>query len=174
MKKTYLFLFIIIAAGLISSSCKSDDDGGGGGSAANGTITAKVNGSSVTTMKEVTFAYNVSGTLTIQGNTGGTSSKAFSLLINGIDGTGTYPIGGGANIANSASYMEIEVDMSNPQNSITHTWQAPYDSNQVGEINISELTQTNVKGTFSYTAKNVLGDGSTKTITEGSFNVNIQ
>lgn len=44
----------------------------------------------------------------------------------------------------------------------------------VGEVKISEETATTVKGTFSFTAKNVNGDQSTKTITEGSFNLEKQ
>lgn len=175
IKKLNILVLLLISASIFTFSCKSDDEGGSGGSAAVGTISAKVDGTSITTLDMVTFANMTSGALMIQGNTGGTSSKAFTLLINGFDGVGTYPLGGGANIANSASYMEIVVDMSNPMNSQTYTWQAPYDSNQVGEINISEVTETYVKGTFHFSAKDTTsGGGSVKNITEGSFHVNFQ
>lgn len=169
MKNSYLFFFMIITAGLISFSCKSDDDGGGGGSAAAGTISAKVDGSNVTTLDMTTAATIQSGSFQIQGNTGGTSSKAFFMTIAVFDGVGTYPIGGGANIFNTASYTETEVDLSNPMDPQMVTWVAPYDDTQVGEINISELTDTNVKGTFSFRAKNE--EGNIKNITEGSFNI---
>ncbi len=155
------------------SSCSSDDDGGGGGQAAEGTITAKVNGTTVTTMEMVTFASLSSGTLLLQGNTGGTSSKAFNFTIVGYDGVGTYPFGGGANIFNVASYIETEVDLSNPANPSIETWSAPFDDTQVGEISISEQTETHIKGTFSFECKNVNGDGSMRNVTEGSFNVEI-
>lgn len=174
-KQLNVLMLLLIFTALFTFSCKSDDDGGGGGSAAEGTISAKVDGTTITTLNMVTFANNVMGNLNIQGNTGGTSSKAFSFLIMGFDGAGTYPLGGGANIANSASYSEIVVDMSNPMNSQTTTWQAPYDSNQAGEIKITEVTDTHVKGTFHFSAKDTSsGGGSVKNITEGSFNVKFQ
>lgn len=167
-----LILMMTIVASSLSVSCKSDDDGGGGGSAAAGTIVAKVDGSNVTTIEMTTIAHISSGSLQIQGNTGGTSSKAFMLTIVGLDGEGTYPIGGGANIFNVASYIETEVDLANPTNPNVVTWQAPYDDSQVGEINISELTDSNIQGTFHYKAKNA--DGNIKNITNGSFNISLQ
>src|SRR5690606_9947542 len=100
-----------------------------------------------------TFASINSGSIQIQGNTGGTSSKAIVMTIVGYDGVGTYPIGGGANVFTVASYVETEVDLSNPTNPEVVTWSAPYDDSVAGEINISEVTDTKVKGTFSFTAK---------------------
>ena len=173
MKNTIYTVLIGLALVFTGTSCSSDDDGGDGGNAAAGTIQAKVDGTLVTTLEMVTFA-TLSGTsnLQIQGNTGGTSSKAFVLQMQGLDGVGTYTIGGGANIINTAVYSEITVDISNPSNTVTNDWQAPFDSSVAGEIKISELTDTKVVGTFSFTGKNVNGDNSTKQITEGSFNIN--
>ena len=167
IKPIFLVAFVF---SFLTFACKSDDDGGNGGLASSGTITAKVNGNSLTTLNLVTSANLVSGNLMIQGNTGGTNAKSITLLIMGVNGTGTYPIGGGANINNSASYIELSGTITNPQ---TTTWQAPYDSNQVGEIKISEMTATQVKGTFNYKAKNTTGDQSIKEITEGSFNLSL-
>src|SRR5690606_5464568 len=172
MRNLRRFMLLLIAISTLSIvSCSKDDDGGGAGPASAGTITAKVNGSSVTTMDMVTFANVSGGTLNVQGNTGGTSSKAFSFTIIGYEGTGTYELGGGPNVFNSAAYIETEVDLSNPANPDVQTWQAPFDANVVGEINISEETDTHVIGTFSFEAKNVNGDQSLKNITEGSFNI---
>ncbi len=163
----------LVTSSLFITSCSSDDDGGGGGNAAAGTITAKVNGSSVTTLEMTTFAYQTGSVVHIQGNTEGTSSKAFSFNIMSFDGVGTYDIGGGefglgqANV----SYSEITVNLSNPMASETKTWAAPYEGGEkVGEIKVSEVTDTHIKGTFSFTAKNN-SDGTTRNITEGSFNV---
>lgn len=167
-----MMLVAMLAISTLSLSCKSDDDGGGGGSAAEGTLTAKVDGTTMTSVEMATFATISNGNLQVQGNTGGTSSQAIVLTIVGYDGTGTYPIGGGANFFNSASYVETEVDINNPTNPVVVTWAAPYDDTQVGEINISEQTDTTIKGTFSFNAKN--GDGNIKNITEGSFNVALQ
>ena len=163
-----LLLTMMVVVSSFSVSCKSDDDGGGGGPAASGTITAKVDGSSVTTIEMTTAAQLSGGSLMVTGNDGGSSlNKAFMLTIVGIDGTGTYPIGGGANIFNVASYIETDVNSLD-----VVTWQAPYDDSNVGEIHITELTDSHVKGTFSFNAKNA--DGNIKNITEGSFNVNLQ
>ncbi len=166
IKKSYLIALTIILSGLFTFSCKSDDDGGGGGGAASGTITAKVDGTTVSTIELTTAAQISGGSLMITGNDGGSpNNKAFQLSITSLDGTGTYPIGGGANVFNIASYTEINV--SDPMNA--QIWQAPYDDTQVGEINISELSDSRVKGTFSFRGKNA--DGNIKNITEGSFNV---
>lgn len=168
MKQSYLFVLVLIISGLFTFSCKSDDDGGGGGGAASGTMTAKVDGTSVNTVEMTTAAQINGGSLQITGNNGGTSdNKAFMLTIVSVDGEGTYPIGGGANVFNVASYTES--DASNPSNPQVVVWSAPYDDTQVGEINISELTDSRVKGTFSYRAKNA--DGNIKNITEGSFDI---
>lgn len=179
MKKMFKIGFLSLLASTIfftNTSCTSDDDGGGGGTAAAGTITAKVNGSTVTTLNMVTFANQVGSMLSIQGNTGGTSSKAFVLNITSFDGVGTYDIGGGTGglgLAN-ASYTEISVNLSNPMASTTKVWQAPYTGGaKVGEIKISEATATGVKGTFQFSCKNS-DDNSTKEVTQGSFNVNFQ
>lgn len=166
----------LVTSSLFLTSCSSDDDGGGGGSAAAGTITAKVDGASVTTVEIATFATQVgSSMMQIQGNTGGTSSKAFVLNIMSYDGVGTYDIGGGefglgqANV----SYVEISFDLSNPLDFQEKTWNAPFDGGEkVGEIKVSEVTDTNIKGTFFFTAMNV-EDNTQKQITEGSFNIEL-
>src|SRR5690606_1689777 len=152
------------------SSCSSDDDGGGGGGAASGTITAKINGNSFTSLEMTSFANTTTGggqtTLVMQGNT---QSQAISMIINGYDGVGTYELSDD-NVFRTASY--IEPNISNPLES--QTWSAPFqDSGVVGEIKISEETDTNIKGTFNFTCKNS-NDGTTKNVTEGSFNLNKQ
>ncbi|WP_262732040.1 DUF6252 family protein [Gaetbulibacter sp. NE] len=171
MKDLRKFMVLIMVTAMVGlTSCSSDDDGGSGGSASPGTLTAKIDGATMTSVEIATFATLNSGTLQIQGNTGGTSSKAIVLTIIGYDGVGTYPLGGGANIFNVAAYQETNVDLNDPTNPEIIIWQAPYDDMQVGEINISEVTETNIKGTFSFSAKNSTDD-SIKDVTEGSFNI---
>ncbi len=89
-------------------------------------------------------------------------------IIGGFGGEGSYNIGGGANVFGNASYTEI--DASNPTDA--QTWVAPYDESVAGEINVSDLSDTNIKGTFNFRGKNA--DGSFKEITEGSFDVDFQ
>jgi hypothetical protein len=165
--KNFLLCLAVVSAFSILS-CSSDDDGGDGGSAAAGTITAKIDGSSFTSLEITSFASkNSSGpttTLILQGNT---QSQAINLLINGYEGEGTYEITD-ANVFIVASY--IEPNISDPMN--TQTWSAPFSgSGVIGEIKISEETDSGVKGTFNFTGKNSQDD-SQKVITEGSFNLN--
>lgn len=171
IKKISLVLFAALAVSL--SSCSSDD-GGSGGNAGAGTMKANVGGATVTTLEITTFAVINGPSLSISGNTGGTSSKAFSINIGTYNGVGTYDIGGGAVGFGQAiaSYMEIVVDPSNPTAFESTTWQAPYEGgDKVGEISISEVTSTNIKGTFYYSAQKNSGDNAIIQITEGSFNI---
>lgn len=169
------FMLLLMLTSIITlTSCKSDDDDGEGGNTPSGTLTARVDGASFQSLdisSSATVANNGQNLIIIASNS---DANAFAITIVGYSGPGTYPIGGGANIFNSASYTETDVDINNPQNSTSEIWQAPYDDTQVGEINISEETETKVKGTFSFTGKNVNGDQSTKTITDGAFDLNKQ
>lgn len=170
-KSMGLTLFSMCLISLMLFSCGSNDNSTTPGQAAEGVITAKVGGVAVTTLSMVIFASKVQNNLHIQGNTGGTSAEAFTFIVLNFNGAGTYPIGGGANISNSASYMKTQVDLSNPANSKTETWQAPYDNTKAGEVTISEINDSEVKGTFYFKAQNVNGDKSIKNIESGSFNV---
>ncbi|MCX7548750.1 DUF6252 family protein [Xanthomarina sp. F1114] len=168
----HLTLLLMCFSLVTLSSCSDDDDGGdaGGGAAASGTITAKVNGASFTSMEITSTATKVSGggqtTLTMQGNT---ESQAISMVINGYDGVGTYTLSDD-NVFRNASYVEPNV--SNPLN--TQTWNAPYqDSGVIGEIKISEDTDSNIKGTFNFVGKNS-NDDTIKEVTEGAFNLSVQ
>ncbi len=168
MKNLKQIMVLLMAVTMLSiTSCSKDDDGGEGGSAGEGTITAKVNGTQVTTLDITSVANTVTGggqtTLTLQGNT---SSAAFNMIIFGYEGVGTYELSDD-NVFISASYTEI--DASDPLNA--QIWSAPFqDSGIVGEINVSEDADGKVKGTFNFTGKNT-DDGSIKTITDGSFNL---
>ncbi len=159
---------LLVSTALFVSSC-SDDDGGSGGNAGAGTITGKVNGTTVTSSSQLTQANRVSvgstSSLAMQGTN--FDSKGFSFSISNFTGTGTYEIGGSSSVFVVASY--VEGNATNPL--ATATWTAPYDDTTVrGEISFSEVTDDNVKGTFSFTAK-YPNDDSIKTVTEGSFNV---
>ncbi|MTE26704.1 DUF6252 family protein [Winogradskyella ouciana] len=169
------FMLLVMTVSLVAlTSCKSDDDGGGGGDAPSGTLTASVDGTNFQSLdisSSATVANNGQNLIIIASNSDG---NAFAITIIGYSGPGTYPLGGGANIFNSASYTETDVDINNPQNSTTEIWQAPYDDTQVGEINISEETDSKVIGTFNFSGKNVNGDQSVKTITNGSFDLDKQ
>lgn len=168
----HLGLAIVLAIATIFTSCSSDGDGGsGGGSAALGTLKAKVGGSNFTSMSMATFAsrQTVGGLTNVVVQGSDASGKAIQLIIAGATvGAGTYEISNNATISAIASYTEVNI--SNP--SASQTWAAPYEaSGVVGSIIITEITATNIKGTFSFTPKNQSGSD-TKTITNGAFNVN--
>jgi hypothetical protein len=164
-------IVLTMAFATLLSSCSSDDGGGGGGSASLGQVKAKVGGTNFTSMDLATFATKqvIGGFTTIIVQGSDASGKAIQLILSDYDGgTGTYAISDDANISAIASY--IEANISNPMAS--QTWAAPYDgSGAVGSITITEISDTNVKGTFNFTGKNQDGDD-TKAITNGAFNVN--
>lgn len=164
-----LFLGLLLVASV--SACKKDKDGGDGGSAAEGTIKAKIGGTSWTSIKMSTSAQYVSAgkILTIMGVDA--SGKTINLIINGYDEkTGTWEINS-STIANTASY--VETNISSPSSS--KTWAAPYSgSGAIGKIQISEFSKTgNVKGTFNFKARNQNDNADFKEVTEGSFNVKV-
>jgi hypothetical protein len=171
-----MVLFTIISMSLVFSSCSKNEPDGPANSVSEGVIKAKVDGAWVTT-ESMTGAANLVervGTLTLLGSTAGTSSKSFMFVVNGFEGAGEYAIGGSNNIAVSGSYTEIAVNLSNPSNSQSNSWQAPYTGgNEVGKITIKEVTDTHVIGTFQFKAKNTK-DNTFKEITEGSFNLKLR
>jgi len=162
-----LFLFAIAA-------CKKDKNGGDGGSAGEGTVKAKVGGSSWTSLSMSTNATYITAakTLTIMGTDA--SGKNVKLMIIGYDGsTGTWDItsaGAGA-ISVNASY--IETNITNPTASKTYV--APYSgSGAIGKVQISEFSKTgSVKGTFNFKSRNQSDSGDFKDVTEGSFNIKV-
>ena len=170
------FMLLVMTLSLATfTSCSSDDDGGSGGNAPSGTLVAKVDGTSYESWEissSATIANNGQNLIIIASNSDG---NAFSFTVWGYDGVGTYDLdGSNINNVNVASYTETDVDINNPQASTREIWQAPYDNSMVGSLSVSEETDDKLIGTFEFTCKNLNGDQSVKTITEGSFNLNKQ
>lgn len=166
LKQTVFFSLIILAFAI--SSCSKDDDGGGGGQASKGQIQAKVQGiGDFSSDKSITFANRVQAgpvnLITINGTN--LKQQNIGFTIQGVTETGTYAIGGGANISISASYIDV---------STQDTWQAPYDDTEVGQLKITSISDTNIQGTFSFSGKNGKGGQSIKEVSSGSFNVDFQ
>ena len=176
MKNFKHFLVLLMMTSLVGFTSCSSDDTDGPSNAPSGTLTASVDGVSFTSL-EISSSATVANTgsssnlIIIATNSDG-NGFAFTLI--GYNGPGTYPLGGGANIANTGSYTETMVDLANPINSTTEIWQAPFDSTEAGSITITEETSTMVMGNFEFMCKNVNGDQSTKSITNGLFNLNKQ
>ncbi len=168
--KHFSFALVLALVTMLSSCSGDDSSSGGGGSASLGTLKAKIAGSNFTSMPAATFATKqVMGSttnFTIQGSDA--TGKAIQIMIMGTDGTaGTYEISDTAGISAIASFTQV-----NMATMTSTTWAAPYDaSGVVGSITISEVTATNIKGTFTFTGKNQSGTD-TKQVTEGAFNIN--
>lgn len=162
----HLGFAIVLAVTTILSSCSSSSDGdGGGGGAASGTVQAKAGSTNFKSMTQASWATKQGGMIIVQGSDA--TGKAIQLMITG-NATGTYQISD-TGISNIASYTEV-----NLTNMSSKTWAAPYEgSGNVGSVTITDLTDTNVKGTFTFTGKNQSGSD-TKAVTNGAFNVNFQ
>lgn len=108
------FMLLLMTMSLVILSGCSSDDNGGGGSAAQGTITAKIDGTGFTSIDIASMASLVaaSNTLTLQGNDA--NGNSIIMVINGYNGTGTYNFDGNSIPLNIASYLEI--DINNPTN----------------------------------------------------------
>lgn len=175
----HILLLVMVSSLLMHTSCSNSDDSDGGPIAAgNGTLVAKVDGTNYQSL-------DISSSATVTNAGGGlknliiiatnSDGNGFAITIFGYDGPGTYELtGANAAVTNTASYTETDVNLSNPTASTTELWQAPYDSTKAGEVIISEETASNVKGSFNFSGKNVNGDGSVKSITDGSFNLSKQ
>ncbi|HMR17968.1 MAG TPA: DUF6252 family protein [Sphingobacterium sp.] len=161
---------IVLTCIMLTTACKKDSEGDGG-SAKAGTIKAKVNGTAFESSAMLSAANRVtvgsSTTVTVQGNDA--SGKTIMLIMLGLSEPGTYAIGGagGANLTVTASY--VEVNIANP--TASQTWQSPYDSSVAGEVTITELSSTGIKGSFRFKGKNNSSDFMVD-ITDGAFNMN--
>ncbi|MEZ5084064.1 MAG: DUF6252 family protein [Bacteroidales bacterium] len=125
----------------------------------NGAMTCKVNGTSWTASLAV-VATDENGLLTVTGS----DSNAHQCQVSVFNhtGTGTYSLGGSITNPNLGRWTE-----GLSQND-TYSTMVGLGS---GTLEITELTATNVKGTFSFTAKN--GAGTEVSVTEGSFDAPI-
>ncbi|GGD12768.1 DUF6252 family protein [Hyunsoonleella pacifica] len=172
-------IYALVIVLLTLTSCSNNDDNDGGPiTAGNGTLVAKVDGANFQSLdisSSATVANAGSGLKNLVIIASNSDGNAFAITIFGYDGPGTYELtGANAAVTNIASYTETDVNLSNPTASTTEIWQAPYDDTKVGEVIISEETASNVTGSFNFSGKNVNGDGSVKSITEGSFNLSKQ
>lgn len=169
LNKLGIILFVVVAT--LFTSCSSDDNGGGGGNAALGTIKAKIGSSNFTSISQGTFASILDNGSFQNLSIGGSdiTGKTIQIMIIGANiAPGTYQISDTDNdYTASGVYSEVDLGTSTAQ-----AWGSPYDGGgNSGSVVITSLTSTNVQGTFSFTGKSEAG--TTKSITNGSFNVNL-
>lgn len=165
-KKLFFGCLILVTV----AACKKDKDGGTGGTT-EGVVTAKIGGTSWTSIKMSTSAQYVAlgKSLTMMGVDA--SGKTINIIINNYDGsTGTWSIPNSVgSIGVVASYIEVNLGGTNK------TYAAPYSgSGVIGEVKIAEFSKTgNVTGTFKFKARNQADNADFKDITEGSFNIKV-
>lgn len=155
-------LFILLLALTFTfSSCKKEEEDTAPNS--EGSITAKVNGqpfdatlSVQATLSSSVFAFAGSGT------TSANDVRQINISIADYNGTGTYNF----SVAGSTAIWSEGTSASDI-----------YTANFIigsGQVVITEVTDSEIKGTFEFTGSNAGGGGSeTRTITEGKFNVKI-
>jgi len=138
---------------LVFVACGSSGDDPTSGS---GTLTAKVDGTSFSSLKASVGATEVANIITIQGSDA--SGNFIKITINPYSGTGTYTTGDAISNLSSLIYGTI-----NP----VAAWSSVFDSGE-GTITITDDDDNHVKGTFSFVGYK--GSNDRKSITEGKFN----
>lgn len=158
-----------LALALSFASCSSDSAGGStGGAAGEGTITAKVDGKSFKSLSAATIGQVSDQVLQVIGSNA--KGENISIQILSFNGIGTYDVKSDGDTFAVCSYTAI--DLNDPQNT-NNIYSSGYDGAvSVGSVDVTSVTDTNIKGTFSFTAKNQAG--ASKSITAGSFNVKKQ
>ena len=156
MKIRNLILGLVLIAGISFTGCKKEETNPGG-TTSNGSLTLKHAGSAWSASMSVQ-AVNTNGVLNITGSDSNANQAAVTIFQ--PNGAGTYAIGTLSNPGNSGRWTQ----------GIGQT--DTYSASSVlgsGEITITELTATKVKGSFFFTAYNT--DQNTVQVTEGKFDV---
>lgn len=147
-----------MAVALVSTSCSSDD--GGGGSSAG--VNAKVDGKSFKSY--VAQATQVSNTLVIQSSD--KQGRSIQIMIMDFDGVGTY-VSGDDNPLHGYVQYTGPIDINNPMDVDAYT-----SVKGTGTVEITEINETGVKGTFTATAVLAEEDSTESVaITNGTINV---
>jgi len=153
---TKLFFITILGAAVISGCNKKDDENAEpDNNTSTGTFTCKVNGTSWTASLAV-VATNSGGVLTVTGSD--SNAGQCQVIISNPSGTGTYALGGSMTNQSNGRWTQ------GTGQEDTFTTMLGQGS---GSVEITELSDTKVKGNFSFTAKN--SAGTDVSITEGSF-----
>lgn len=155
MKTLKLIFVFTIILGILSCSDSSDEEIGLSGE---GTLTAKVDGSNFEALSVAVGATISNNVVAIQGSN--SEGEYIRLNISNYNGVGTYTTGNSISNVSSAMYGLV-----NP----VIAWVSTFDIGS-GTIEITEDTDSAIKGTFSFTGVNSDGNTTSKTVTEGNFN----
>lgn len=148
---------MLIAGVTLFSSCNKNDDDSGTPAGSNGSISLKVDGSTWNASLAVQ-AVNSNGVINVTGSD--SNAKQAGVTLYGVTAPGTYQVGP-PNAGNMLRWTEGLGQ--------TDTYQA----NGVigtGTVTVTELSDSKIKGTFSFTGYNTAQ--TSKQITEGKFEAN--
>jgi hypothetical protein len=159
MKLYKVFFMALLAVSIGLASCNKDDDDNPdpGNNNSNGTMTASVDGADFDATLTVQGTLD-NGVFVVAGNNG--NAQQIQITLNGVSAAGTYQIGGSATNPNMGLYVD------GPSAEQSYTTIVGVGS---GTAEITELTDTSAKGTFSFNARNTAGD--VVNVTDGSFEV---
>ncbi|MAY23491.1 MAG: hypothetical protein CMC74_11985 [Flavobacteriaceae bacterium] len=168
--KFFKTLSLVLFVSLAVISCKKDDEGGDGGDAGAGMMTAKVDGANFTSLDGTQAAEesNSGGVRVLAVSAGTVDSENLQMIVQNFDGVGTYDL----NFLSIGTYSYLP-DPSNPDPNTVVVYTTVNGTSSTGEINISEYSSTNVKGTFSFTGYNLNDNSDTVSVTEGSFDLEL-
>lgn len=156
--KTLKQITVLLFVAFLSVSCSENDENNP--TSGDEFFTAKVDGVDFSSFEDAIGASIGTGgsgdVLAVQGSN--SVGDYIRLNISGYTGVGTYTTGDNLSNVSSASYGTI---------SPVAAWTSTFDIGS-GSIEITEDTDTLVKGTFTFTGLNA-SDNSTKSITQGEF-----
>jgi len=154
MKAGKFLMLVVLISSIAFTSCKKDDDTGDP-STGNGSMTLKHAGTSWSASLAVQ-AVNTNGVINVTGSDSEARQAAITLF--GVSSPGTYKIEMGAQ--HSGRWTEgADPSQTYVSNGVIGT----------GTITITELSDTKIKGSFSFEAFNTAQ--TSKSITEGAFDV---
>lgn len=166
--RTLRALMALSATAVGTAACGGGGDAGPaapGGGTGDGSLSARINGASWTaapsTVVTATSTPALPGSLAMQGSTFGAPARVLQLFLVRIPGVGTYPLGMNTVTGTGGIANVIEGGQS---------WSTPL-SGAAGTVTISSLTDTRVRGSFSFQATPIIGSGAAVTVTDGQFDV---
>jgi len=167
--KTFKNVMLVLLMSLAIVSCKKDDDGGEDPAGATGTLTAKIDGATLTADIAVQAQITPSGQGDVLAISGGTSaSENLQMIIQGFDGVGTY----GLNFTNIGTYSYLP-DPSNPDPSTVVIYLSINGTGSTGELKVSSFDGNTIQGTFNFTGYKADDQTDTVAVTDGEFNLEV-
>jgi hypothetical protein len=129
-------------------------------------MSASVNGQAFSATQSATAAATSTAAVSVYTITGtrlsGTTATTILLSLYNIAAPGTYPLGvNSTNFGGLATYLEGSSSWTTPLNGTA------------GTVIITSLTASRIAGTFSFNAADVLNPASTRSVTNGAFDLGI-